>query len=203
MMKTGEVDEEPEPEFAESEPELCEDKKVQESKKLQERDTSKEAILDSVNNKIVPELEWVAEFGKDAGLYGLAELCEEYANTLRNTKIEESKDCEEEPVKEGFSKQSFNEVFTKYYKDTISKTESFETIKVLKNDKAIKVEGKLNLTNGNSKDITLTLNKVQEGTSFTKYELHESGLLKESKSSVAKLMTRTNDNVIKCCYITK
>lgn len=203
MMKTDEVEEEPEPEFAESEPELDEDRKVQESKKLQERDTSKEAILDSVNNKIVPELEWVAEFGKDAGLYGLAELCEEYANTLRNTKIEESKDCEEEPVKEGFSKQSFNEVFTKYYKDTISKTESFETTKVLKNDKAIKVEGKLNLTNGNSKDITLTLNKVQEGTSFTKYELHESGLLKESKSSVAKLMTRTNDNVIKCCYITK
>ena len=73
----------------------------------------------------------------------------------------------------------------------------------MKNDKAIKVEGKLNLTNGNSKDITLTLNKVQEDTSFTKYELHESGLLKESKSSVAKLMTRTNDNVIKCCYITK
>lgn len=63
---------------------------IEESKKLQERDTSKEAILDSVNNKIVPELEWVAEFGKDAGLYGLAELCEEYANTLRNTKIEES-----------------------------------------------------------------------------------------------------------------
>lgn len=63
---------------------------VEEGKKLQERDTSKEAILDSVNNKIVPELEWVAEFGKDAGLYGLAELCEEYANTLRNTKIEES-----------------------------------------------------------------------------------------------------------------
>ena len=74
---------------------------------------------------------------------------------------DESKNCEqeEEPVKEGFSKQSFNEVFTKYYKDTISKTESFETTKVLKNDKAIKVEGKLNLTNGNSKDITLTLNK--------------------------------------------
>lgn len=63
---------------------------IEESKKLQERDTSKEAILDSVNNKIVPELEWVAEFGKDAGLYGLAELCEEYANTLKNTKIEES-----------------------------------------------------------------------------------------------------------------
>lgn len=63
---------------------------VEEGKKLQERDTSKEAILDSVNNKIVPELEWVAEFGKDAGLYGLAELCEEYANALRNTKIEES-----------------------------------------------------------------------------------------------------------------
>lgn len=63
---------------------------VEESKKLQERDTSKEAILDSVNNKIVPELEWVAEFGKDAGLYGLAEICEEYADALRNTKIEES-----------------------------------------------------------------------------------------------------------------
>lgn len=86
-------------------------KKVQESKKLQERDTSKEAILDSVNNKIVPELEWVAEFGKDAGLYGLAELCEEYANTLKNTKIEESDKVDAEKfVKDTDAKKKLDKI---------------------------------------------------------------------------------------------
>lgn len=188
--------------------ELDEGKKVQESKKLQERDTSKEAILDSVNNKIVPELEWVAEFGKDAGLYSLAELCEEYANTLRNTKIEESKKVEDkEEVKEqcdcGYSKKTFDEVLTKYFKSEKSKTESFSTDKVLINDKSMKVEGKILMVNGNTKDVTLTFNKIQEGTSFVKYEMTTTGLLKESKAVTPKLMTRTNKNVMKCCYITK
>lgn len=204
MMKTGEVEEEPEPEFAESEPELDESKEIKTEGNIFADGSD---IVSNLINRACNELEGdeLADFLQ--GIIGqVREVAEEKDLFVENKEQkEESKDCEEEkePVKEGFSKQSFNEVFTKYYKDTISKTESFETTKVLKNDKAIKVEGKLNLTNGNSKDITLTLNKVQEGTSFTKYELHESGLLKESKSSVAKLMTRTNDNVIKCCYITK
>lgn len=204
MMKTGEVEEEPEPEFAESEPELDESKEIKtEGNIFADGSDIVSNLIDRACNEL--EGDELADFLQ--GIIGqIREVAEENDLFVENKEQkEESKDCEEEkePVKEGFSKQSFNEVFTKYYKDTISKTESFETTKVLKNDKAIKVEGKLNLTNGNSKDITLTLNKVQEGTSFTKYELHESGLLKESKSSVAKLMTRTNDNVIKCCYITK
>lgn len=203
MMITGEVEEEPEPEFAESEPELDESKEIKtEGNIFADGSDIVSNLIDRACNEL--EGDELADFLQ--GIIGqVREVAEENDLFVENKEQkEESKDCEEkEPVKEGFSKQSFNEVFTKYYKDTISKTESFETTKVLKNDKAIKVEGKLNLTNGNSKDITLTLNKVQEGTSFTKYELHESGLLKESKSSVAKLMTRTNDNVIKCCYITK
>lgn len=204
MIKTGEVEEEPEPEFAESEPELDESKEIKtEGNIFADGSDIVSNLIDRACNEL--EGDELADFLQ--GIIGqIREVAEENDLFVENKEQkEESKDCEEEkePVKEGFSKQSFNEVFTKYYKDTISKTESFETTKVLKNDKAIKVEGKLNLTNGNSKDITLTLNKVQEGTSFTKYELHESGLLKESKSSVAKLMTRTNDNVIKCCYITK
>lgn len=203
MIKTGQVEEEPEPEFAESEPELDESKEIKtEGNIFADGSDIVSNLIDRACNEL--EGDELADFLQ--GIIGqVREVAEENDLFVENKEQkEESKDCEEkEPVKEGFSKQSFNEVFTKYYKDTISKTESFETTKVLKNDKAIKVEGKLNLTNGNSKDITLTLNKVQEGTSFTKYELHESGLLKESKSSVAKLMTRTNDNVIKCCYITK
>ena len=205
MMKTGEVEEEPEPEseFAESEPELDESKEIKtEGNIFADGSDIVSNLIDRACNEL--EGDELADFLQ--GIIGqVREVAEEKGLFVESKEQkDESKDCEEEePVKEGFSKQSFNEVFTKYYKDTISKTESFETTKVLKNDKAIKVEGKLNLTNGNSKDITLTLNKVQEGTSFTKYELHESGLLKESKSSVAKLMTRTNDNVIKCCYITK
>lgn len=204
MIKTGEVEEEPEPEFAESEPELDESKEIKtEGNIFADGSDIVSNLIDRACNEL--EGDELADFLQ--GIIGqIREVAEENDLFVENKEQkEESKDCEEEkePVKEGFSKQSFNQVFTKYYKDTISKTESFETTKVLKNDKAIKVEGKLNLTNGNSKDITLTLNKVQEGTSFTKYELHESGLLKESKSSVAKLMTRTNDNVIKCCYITK
>lgn len=203
MIKTGEVEEEPEPEFAESEPELNESKEIKtEGNIFADGSDIVSNLIDRACNEL--EGDELADFLQ--GIIGqVREVAEENDLFVENKEQkEESKDCEEkEPVKEGFSKQSFNEVFTKYYKDTISKTESFETTKVLKNDKAIKVEGKLNLTNGNSKDITLTLNKVQEGTSFTKYELHESGLLKESKSSVAKLMTRTNDSVIKCCYITK
>lgn len=204
MMKTGEVEEEPEPEFAESEPELDESKEIKtEGNIFADGSDIVSNLIDRACNEL--EGDELADFLQ--GIIGQIREVAEEKDLFVESKEEkdESKDCKEEkePVKEGFSKQSFNEVFTKYYKDTISKTESFETIKVLKNDKSIKVEGKLNLTNGNSKDITLTLNKVQEGTSFTKYELHESGLLKESKSSVAKLMTRTNDNVIKCCYITK
>ena len=204
MIKTGEVDEEPEPEFAESEPELDESKEIKtEGNIFADGSDIVSNLIDRACNEL--EGDELADFLQ--GIIGqIREVAEENDLFVENKEQkEESKDCEEEkePVKEGFSKQSFNEVFTKYYKDTISKTESFETTKVLKNDKAIKVEGKLNLTNGNSKDITLTLNKVQEGTSFTKYELHESGLLKESKSGVAKLMTRTNDNVNKYCYITK
>lgn len=204
MMKTGEVEEEPEPEFAESEPELDESKEIKtEGNIFADGSDIVSNLIDRACNEL--EGDELADFLQ--GIIGqVREVAEEKGLFVESKEQkDESKDCEEEkePVKEGFSKQSFNEVFTKYYKDTISKTESFETTKVLKNDKAIKVEGKLNLTNGNSKDITLTLNKVQEGTSFTKYELHESGLLKESKSSAAKLMTRTNNNVIKCCYITK
>lgn len=209
MIKTGEVEEEPEPEFAEPEPELDESKEIKTEGNIFADGSD---IVSNLIDRACNELEGddLADF-----LQGIIEQVREVAEEKdlfveNKEQKEESKDCEDkegqeekEPVKEGFSKQTFNEVFTKYYKGTISKTESFETTKVLKNDKAIKVEGKLNLNNGNSKDITLTLNKVQEGTSFTKYELHESGLLKESKSSVAKLMTRTNDNVIKCCYITK
>lgn len=310
MIKTGEVEEEPEPEFAESEPELDESKKVTEGKDTPElvqkaKDWKKrvtaskdedeleqivEEIMDAV--KDLSETNWAAEDlyngaegvmdDQDAADRGpatyirsvktnfkniLTDFINNYADACADAELDEGKKVKTESIDEdldvsemlrkileyyqdnamsdsffedlsnivdydkviewfksieldeskkvenkeevkeqcdcGYSKKTFNEVFTKYYKDTISKTESFETIKVLKNDKAIKVEGKLNLTNGNSKDITLTLNKVQEGTSFTKYELHESGLLKESKSSVAKLMTRTNNNVIKCCYITK
>lgn len=209
MIKTGEVEEEPEPEFAEPEPELDESKEIKTEGNIFADGSD---IVSNLIDRACNELEGddLADF-----LQGIIEQVREVAEEKdlfveNKEQKEESKDCEDkeeqeekEPVKEGFSKQTFNEVFTKYYKGTISKTESFETTKVLKNDKAIKVEGKLNLNNGNSKDITLTLNKVQEGTSFTKYELHENGLLKESKSSVAKLMTRTDNNVIKCCYITK
>ena len=221
MIKTGEVEEEPEPEFAESEPELNESKEIKTeeraidansevvNKKISRMNVHKDVVsilgngaiklADKYNIQMNTILDNVEDTIVENSNLFESSLIKEYSEESNEDNSEEEK----EPVKEGFSKQSFNEVFTKYYKDTISKTESFETTKVLKNDKAIKVEGKLNLTNGNSKDITLTLNKVQEGTSFTKYELHESGLLKESKSSTAKLMTRTNDNVIKCCYITK
>lgn len=69
---------------------------VEESKKLEERDTSKEGIMKSINDTIVPELEWVAEYGKDAGLYGLAELCEEYAESLKGFDINELDENKEE-----------------------------------------------------------------------------------------------------------
>lgn len=62
---------------------------VEESKKLEERDTSKEGIMKTVNEVIVPELEWVADYGMDAGLVGLAELCEEYAEALKGFDVNE------------------------------------------------------------------------------------------------------------------
>lgn len=69
-----------------------------ENKKLEERDRSKEGIMQTINEVIVPELEWVADNGIDAGLVGLAELCEEYAKALKGfdiNELDESKEKEE------------------------------------------------------------------------------------------------------------
>lgn len=78
-------------------------KKV-ESKKLEERDRSEKGILQTINEVIVPELEWVADSSMDIGLIGLAEVCEEYANSLKDISIDNIDKLDENKKVEGYNK---------------------------------------------------------------------------------------------------
>lgn len=70
-----------------------------EGKKLEERDRSRTGIMQSIQDTIVPELDWVVDCSKDEGLVGLAELCEEYANALRDFNINNLEENKKEEAK--------------------------------------------------------------------------------------------------------
>lgn len=58
------------------------DLKVVESKKLEERAHDFESLLSIVENNIIPELEFIIEYGDGEGLSGLVALCEDMKSLL-------------------------------------------------------------------------------------------------------------------------
>lgn len=117
------------------------------------------------------------------------------------------KDCEQKeecdkPVTK-FSSKTFNEALTKMYKSKYKTIESFKTTKVNLSKNTLKIEGKIVNKDGLEKNICLEMKKIKQTESFIRYEMKNyTGLLKESKNSTLKMVTRVNkDNILECKYI--
>lgn len=116
-------------------------------------------------------------------------------------KNECDKNCDKTVKK--FSSNTFNEALTNMYKSKYKTVESFKTTKVKLSKNSIKIEGKLINLDGIAKPIKLEMKKLNQTKSFAKYEMKNyKGLLRESKNSTLKMMTRVNkDNVLECKYV--
>lgn len=118
----------------------------------------------------------------------------------KNTKCDKE-ECDK-PVSK-YSSKTFNEALTNMYKSKYKTVESFKTTKVKLTKNTLKIEGKIINIDGIEKPIKLEMKKLNETKSFTKYQMRNfKGLLRESKNSTLKMMTRVNkDNVLECKYV--
>lgn len=111
---------------------------------------------------------------------------------------------ESKKVGNKFSSKTFNEALTNHFKSVYKTVESCNVNKVSINKDSLKIEAKLTTKNKLSKDVSLEMKKVQEGKSFTRYELvNTKGLLRESANDTKlRMMTfRNTDNVLECKYL--
>lgn len=138
----------------------------------------------------------------------------DYENFLRDLyqlvikKMDESGYTFEEITKtaktEKFSSKSFESKFESFIKSKFKAVESFKITNVAKNNKCLKVEGKLNTIDNKSKDVSFKLDKINEGKIFSKYKLSENSTLKlESKLNNNEVIvtTKLNKNILECANI--
>ena len=203
-----------------TEPEDNEEEEVEESKEIKTEDTdprpNETKMCNLINDEIVDTASLAKEllgFLSDDDIGRFMEI-EEYNNLTESKECTE--DCEkqeEECDKEGkeecnepiskFSSKTFNEALTKMYKSKYKTIESFKTTKVNLGKNTLKIEGKIVNKDGLEKNICLEMKKIKQTESFIRYEMKNyTGLLKESKNSTLKMVTRVNkDNILECKYI--
>lgn len=202
------------------EPENVEEEEVEESKEIKTEDTdprpNETKMCDLIDNEMVDTASLAKEllgFLSDEDIKRFMEI-EEYNNLTESKGCtencekqeeecnkEEKEECNE-PISK-FSSKTFNEALTKMYKSKYKTIESFKTTKVNLSKNTLKIEGKIVNKDGLEKNICLEMKKIKQTESFIRYEMKNyTGLLKESKNSTLKMVTRVNkDNILECKYI--
>lgn len=123
----------------------------------------------------------------------------EYEN-LTESKKYNKEECEDKVTK--FSSKSFNEAFTKMYKEKYKTVESFKTTKVTLGKDTLKVEGKVLNKDGLGKEVKFEMKQVSNKNGVVRFQQQNyTGLLKESKNSTLRLLATTNNKVLECRYI--
>ena len=129
--------------------------------------------------------------------------CKECKNIKTESETKEPIKKESKEITK-YSSKTFNEAITKFLSSNYKLIESFKTTKVISTKTSLKIEGKVYNIDGIEKEMNLVLNKVQEGKSFTKYELTQSkGILKESKNTIKMMTFKNNKNILECKYLIK
>lgn len=126
----------------------------------------------------------------------------EYTNLTESKECskEEKEECEDKITK--FSSKSFNEAFTKMYKEKYKTVESFKTTKVTLGKDTLKVEGKVLNKDGLGKEVKFEMKQVSNKNGVVRFQQQNyTGLLKESKNSTLRLLATTNNKVLECRYI--
>lgn len=163
-------------------------------------DTTKlcKELLGFIDDKDIQRFMEIYEYNNLTESKECTENCEKQEEECSK---EEKEECDE-PISK-FSSKTFNEALTKMYKSKYKTVESFKTTKVNLGKNTLKIEGKIVNKDGLEKNICLEMKKIKQTESFIRYEMKNyTGLLKESKNSTLKMVTRVNkDNILECKYI--
>lgn len=178
---------------------------VEESKEIKTEDIdprpNETKMYDLIEGGLVDTAQLAKEllgFLRDDDIKRFMEIYE-YEN-LTESKKYNKEECEDKVTK--FSSKSFNEAFTKMYKEKYKTVESFKTTKVTLGKDTLKVEGKVLNKDGLGKEVKFEMKQVCNKNGVVRFQQQNyTGLLKESKNSTLRLLATTNNKVLECRYI--
>ena len=181
---------------------------VEESKEIKTEDSdprpNETKMYDLIEGGLVDTAQLAKEllgFLEDDDIKRFMEIYE-YENLTESKKYnkEEKEECKDKVTK--FSSKSFNEAFTKMYKEKYKTVESFKTTKVTLGEDTLKVEGKVLNKDGLGKEVKFEMKQVSNKNGVVRFQQQNyTGLLKESKNSTLRLLATTNNKVLECRYI--
>ena len=178
---------------------------VEESKEIKTEDSdprpNETKMYDLIEGGLVDTAQLAKEllgFLEDDDIKRFMEIYE-YEN-LTESKKYNKEECEDKVTK--FSSKSFNDAFTKMYKEKYKTVESFKTTKVTLGKDTLKVEGKVLNKDGLGKEVKFEMKQVSNKNGVVRFQQQNyTGLLKESKNSTLRLLATTNNKVLECRYI--
>lgn len=178
---------------------------VEESKEIKTEDSdprpNETKMYDLIEGGLVDTAQLAKEllgFLEDDDIKRFMEIYE-YENLTESKKCNKE-ECEDKVTK--FSSKSFNEAFTKMYKEKYKTVESFKTTKVTLGKDTLKVEGKVLNKDGLGKEVKFEMKQVSNKNGVVRFQQQNyTGLLKESKNSTLRLLATTNNKVLECRYI--
>lgn len=207
---------------------ITENKKVEETKEVitEEKESLEEDYAEKLGGNpedFVGDMKYLLSGLQDINTEAFAtklplEMIEEWIEVCKNqiergkrlasgdefatSEVEESKGIKEETLQ--FKGSTFNTVVENYLKELDESVESFNITSLQQNDTSLKLEGNVSCKDNNNQEICLEMNKVRQGSKFTKYQICEAKGLKlesNSKSTNTYLTTVLNkDNILECKY---
>lgn len=118
------------------------------------------------------------------------------------TEVEEPTEDNEEEVEDEFDEDSFAMALENYYKENMKMAKSFKVEKINKEDKNLKIEGKLINKFGKEYNINLEAKLEASGRFYSQYNIINDKLLKENKETTKiTMLTKLKENKLYCTQI--